>query len=121
VEVEIDTIAALEGQWVQTQSLTAGPRGLWALYVAVPLMETPLITQGGSVDVATHKIERRPVELLRAQGPWSEVRGPVKPDEAIVVEGTHLVVPGQLVQCRPACLDDDSAISNRTEPASRSR
>lgn len=120
VEVEIDTVAAHEGQWVQTQSLTAGPRGLWALYVAVPLMEPSSVQGRGSRDGATHKIERRPVELLRTQGPWSEVRGPVNPDEAIVVEGTHLVVPGQLVQCRPARVDD-STTSDRTEPTSRNR
>jgi multidrug efflux pump subunit AcrA (membrane-fusion protein) len=120
VEVEVDTVAAHEGQWVRTQSLTAGPRGLWALYVAVPLKATPVIGQGGSADVATHKIERRPVELLRNQGAWSEVRGPLESDEAIVVEGTHLVVPGQLVQCRPASFDD-TAVSERTAPFSESR
>jgi RND family efflux transporter MFP subunit len=120
VEVAIDIMAAHEGQWVRTQSLTAGPRGLWALYVAVPLMEAPLIKQSVSVDVATHKIERRPVELLRNQGAWSEVRGPLESDEAIVVEGTHLVVPGQLVQCRPASFDD-TAVSERTSPFSESR
>ena len=41
--------------------------------------------------------ERRQVELVRAQGDWAEIRGPLTADEHLIIEGTHRLVPGQIV------------------------
>ncbi len=98
VQVDIRVPVRATGQWVKTQALTAGPRGLWAVFVAVPIdSESPASDDRDGL--ATHTIERRPVELLRSHGSWSEIRGPLNAEDALVVEGLHCVVPGQAVTC----------------------
>ncbi len=106
-----------QGYWIPTAALTAGARGLWAVYVAVPSVSnqstgtpvtgtpvtgTPVTLQLDSESSATavtgtHVIERRQVELLRSQGEWSEVRGPLAADERLVIDGVHRIVVGQSV------------------------
>ena len=83
-----------QGYWIPTAALTAGPRGLWAVYVAVPSVtdQSP-----GTHTTGIHTIERRQVELLRSQGEWSEVRGPLDADERLVIDGVHRIVAGQAV------------------------
>lgn len=91
VSVEVRQPNQSRGFWVPTKSLTAGARGLWAVFVAIESQES----QG------MHVIERRQVELLRAYDGWSEVQGPVSPTDKLVIEGVHRVTPGQEVECVP--------------------
>ncbi len=89
-----------QGFWVPTKALTAGPRGLWVLYVATPAdASAQRASDDDSAELSV--IEQRQVELLRSQGPWSEIQGPLAADENIVVEGVHRVTPGQHVHCSP--------------------
>jgi RND family efflux transporter MFP subunit len=91
VTVELDSPVTSQGYWLPTSALTAGPRGLWVLYVAVAQSEP---TADGET---TYLIAARPVELLRAQGDWAEVAGALNASELVVIDGTHRVVPGQQV------------------------
>ena len=86
-----------DGFWVPTDSLTAGARGLWAVFIAASDVPPESGATSAPTHAATHHIERRQVELLRSHGQWSLVRGPVRPDELLVVDGVHTVVPGQAV------------------------
>ncbi len=84
-----------QGFWVPTSALTAGSRGLWAVFIA-----RPQTSSSRSEDVTQPAlIERRQVELLRAGEQWSEVQGPISAGELVVASGTHRLSPGQLVAC----------------------
>lgn len=110
--------AAKGSMWVPTTALTTGPRGLWSVYVLVaPGVENhanlapPNSAGGATRDAAESKpssdgkagaetewlVEQRPVELLRAYGDWSEVRGPLQFEERFITEGVHRIVRGQIV------------------------
>ncbi|MCA9183747.1 MAG: efflux RND transporter periplasmic adaptor subunit, partial [Planctomycetales bacterium] len=83
---------ASQGFWVPTRALTVGSRGLWAVYVAVPTSQSPQ-------EYAPQVVERRQVELLRAHGEWSEIRGAISSSDKLIVAGVHRITPGQLVEC----------------------
>ncbi|GAB5404454.1 MAG: efflux RND transporter periplasmic adaptor subunit [Aureliella sp.] len=85
-----------QGFWVPTSALTAGSRGLWAIYVARPQTDIGRSPSSPKVEAT---IERRQVELLRAGEEWSEVQGPISAGELVVASGTHRVTPGQIVNC----------------------
>ncbi|MEZ6135510.1 MAG: biotin/lipoyl-binding protein [Pirellulaceae bacterium] len=101
------------GYWVPTQSLTSGARGLWAVFVAVPVESETVASAGldsapsASIENVKmesgrrHVIERRQVELLRSHGDWSQIQGPLSLDELLVVAGVHRVTPGQFVAIAP--------------------
>ncbi len=94
VQVELKTQTETQGHWIPTSALTSGVRGLWAVFVAIPLEPA----QAAAESQATHRIERRQVELLRSQGDWSEVRGPITGSEQLVIDGVHRIVAGQKVK-----------------------
>lgn len=102
VDCPLDSIvgesSVQEGYWVPTDSLSAGARGLWALLVAAPLQTGTTTDRLAATGAATHRIERRQVELLSSQGKWSRIRGPIDRDELVVVDGTHVIVNGQQVR-----------------------
>lgn len=102
VNVSVRRPARSEGFWVPTTALTAGPRGLWAVFVAVPSSDAPTARGDASArpeeDDGEYIIERRQVELLRAQGDWSAIRGPLSPEDRLVTEGVHRISPGQGVR-----------------------
>ncbi len=83
---------------VPVAALTASRRGLWAAYVAVPLGSS--LPSDGRPDGrsdgrdATHRADRREVELLHADGAVAYVRGPLRPGERLVVAGVARLVPG---------------------------
>lgn len=111
-----------EGFWVPTQALTAGPRGLWAVYVSIPHeklkpeMRPALDTLHSTSSQAVYQIERRQVELVRAQGEWSEIQGPLSSQEFLVTEGVHKITPGQLVH---GTFDDPSQLAQKPKAAGR--
>lgn len=94
VQVELKTQTETQGHWIPTSALTSGTRGLWAVFLAIPLEPG----QAAAESQATHQIERRQVELLRSQGDWSEVRGPIAGSEQLVIDGVHRIVAGQRVK-----------------------
>ncbi len=102
VTVEIQRPIVSQGHWVPDTALTLGSRGLWALYVAVP-ESVGVANPSRSTSVsnqsrdAVYLVERRQVELLRSLNGWSEVKGPLSPDELLIVDGVHRVIGGQRV------------------------
>lgn len=78
---EIDT----DGFWLPTNALTQGIRGLWNCYV---------ITQS---DDGTQQVQQQAVEIIHQKGDKALVRGTLQPGDRVVANGTHRLVPGQLV------------------------
>lgn len=74
-----------DGYWLPINSLVKGDRGLWSCYA--------LVTEDGE-----SKAERRYLELLETQGDRVLVRGTIQPGDKIITDGTHRLVPGQLVR-----------------------
>lgn len=103
VTVSVKTPVRSKGFWVPTRALTAGERGLWAVFIAVPEFQdtstrgSAAASSDGLENEATSLIERRQVELLRSNGAWTEVQGPLSPHERLVVRGVHRITPGQRV------------------------
>jgi RND family efflux transporter MFP subunit len=77
----------MQGYWLPTTALTRGTRGLWSVLA----VEEDAVS--GSVRAA-----RRDVEILHTEGDRAYVRGTLQPRESIICNGTHRLVPGQLVQ-----------------------
>lgn len=89
---------AEETFWVPRESLGTAARGLWAVLIARPEKNTTLHpSRGTSEDETLYVVERRQVEMVRAQGEWAEVRGPLTADELLVTQGIHRIAPGQIV------------------------
>ena len=74
----------IKGYWLPITALVKGDRGLWSCYA--------LVTEDGE-----SKAERRYLELLETQGDKVLVRGTIQPGDEIIIDGTHRLVPGQLV------------------------
>lgn len=69
------------GFWVPLKSLTSATRGLWTVYVAVP-------------DGAGTRAESRLVEMIYSSGDRAYVRGPMKPNDRVIIDGLHRITPG---------------------------
>ncbi len=78
---EIDT----DGFWLPTDALTQGIRGLWNCYVVI------------QSDDGTQQVQQQAVEIIHQQGDRALVRGTLQSGDEIVANGTHRLVPGQLV------------------------
>ena len=74
-----------EGYWLPINSLIKSDRGLWSCYA--------LVTEDGE-----SKAERRYLELLETQGDKVLVKGTIQPGDEIIIDGTHRIIPGQLVK-----------------------
>jgi RND family efflux transporter MFP subunit len=82
------------GAWLPRSALTASVRGLWAVYVTLPLN-----------DSRQRELERREVELIHIAGDRVFVRGTLRESEGVgpegievVAEGLQRLVPGQRVE-----------------------
>lgn len=85
------------GFWVPLKALTSASRGLWTIYVAVP---------SGSGTRA----EGRLVEMIYSTGDRAYVRGPMKPNDRVIIDGLHRITPGVPVtpiQSQRAAADHD--------------
>ena len=76
---------SVEGYWLPINALVKGDRGLWSCYALVE-------SDGNSV------AERRYLELLETEGDRVLVRGTVQPGDKIIIDGTHRLIPGQIVK-----------------------
>ena len=68
-------------------ALVKGDRGLWSCYAVIENKDNP----------NSYQVERRLIEVLETNGKRVLVRGTIKEGDAIVIEGTQRLVPGQLV------------------------
>jgi len=86
--LQVNERQAEEGYWLPNTALVASDRGLWSVYVLSEQTDN-----GGAFQVA-----RRDVEVLYSEGDRAFVRGLVQSGDVAIVNGTHRVVPGQLVK-----------------------
>lgn len=83
-----------DGYWLPINSLIKGDkpkgmaslRGLWSCYAL-----------GSTEDSQNYRVERRYLELLETQGDRVLVKGTIQPGDEIITNGTHRIIPGQLV------------------------
>lgn len=81
---KVTQTVATEGYWLPITALVKGDRGLWSCYA--------VIDENGN-----SKVERRLIEVLETDGKRVLVRGTIQAGDAIVIDGTQRLVPGQLV------------------------
>lgn len=74
------------GFWVPTESLVAGPRGLWNCFVVENIKD----------GVGTAAI--RTVELIHSDGDRSMISGPLQAGDVIVSAAPHRIIAGQMVR-----------------------
>ncbi len=87
-----DTIPT-EGFWLPNKALTQGLRGLWTCYVLIkPSSENTNTPRDAFV------LEQRTVEVLHQESDRVLVRGTLQPEDKIVANGVHRLVPGQIVR-----------------------
>jgi multidrug efflux pump subunit AcrA (membrane-fusion protein) len=102
VDVVLDVPADRSGWWVPSSSLVPAARGLWSVLVAQP--EDPARERFSNKaeskkDGSSYRVGVCQVELLRSSGDWSQVRGPLNPDDRIILNGSHRITKGQQVYC----------------------
>ena len=76
---------SVEGYWLPINALVKGDRGLWSCYALVE-------SDGDSIT------ERRYLELLETEGDRVLVKGTLEPGDEIIIDGTHRLIPGQIVE-----------------------
>ena len=72
------------GFWLPLSSLTESSRGLWSCYAAEPAEDG-------------YQLARRELELLHQTETHAFVRGTLRDDELVVLEGLHRLTPGMPV------------------------
>ena len=77
----------IDGYWLPITALVRGNRGLWSSYGLVR-----------SEDSQHFQAERRYIELLETQGDRVLVKGTLQPGDEIIINGTHRIIPSQLVK-----------------------
>ncbi|MBR8829130.1 MAG: biotin/lipoyl-binding protein [Gomphosphaeria aponina SAG 52.96 = DSM 107014] len=83
------------GYWLPTTALVRGVRGLWSCYVLAEKAELEYVpTDGENV----FQIEQRYIEVLYTKNDQVLVRGTLQPGDQVILNGTHRLVPQQLVQ-----------------------
>ncbi|MEM7008651.1 MAG: efflux RND transporter periplasmic adaptor subunit [Thermodesulfobacteriota bacterium] len=90
--VNIEKLVSKNGFWLPLTALTESSRGLWSCYVAIPLGDVD------SVKGATHRLERRELELLHQEFEMVYVQGTISDGDIIVSEGIQRLVPDLLVK-----------------------
>ncbi|MEJ2516101.1 MAG: efflux RND transporter periplasmic adaptor subunit, partial [Gammaproteobacteria bacterium] len=81
-----------QGLWVPVGALAESSRGLWSVFVAeaVPEGEVP--------DGATHRLERRLVQIVHQEGDRAYVQGAIANGDLVAADGLQRVTQGQLVR-----------------------
>lgn len=86
------------GFWVPVSALSERERGLWSVYVARRLAE------------GWH-VQADRVEIIHTSGERAYVRGGLRDQDLVIMEGLHRLTPGQLV----TPLDRQIALTDRTD------
>jgi RND family efflux transporter MFP subunit len=92
VRLELEETVEASGYWLPSTALTKGARGLWTSFVVV--QAEPI----GSTHLDVFRVERRDVEVLHTESNRVLVRGTLNSGDRVVTNGTHRVVPNQLVR-----------------------
>ena len=82
----VSQTATTDGYWLPINALVKGDKGLWSCLAVVKTEQN------------YNKVESRFIELLETQEDRVLVRGTLQPGDSIVANGTHRLVPGQLVR-----------------------
>ena len=85
VAVDVQT----PGYWVPLSALIQSVRGLWGVYVAAP------------AENGLHRVTSRTVDVIYQDKSRVFVRGALREGELMIADGTHRVVPGQVVKVSP--------------------
>ncbi|MBD2001089.1 efflux RND transporter periplasmic adaptor subunit [Leptolyngbya sp. FACHB-541] len=99
--LQIQQTIPADGFWLPTTALVRGERGLWSCYVLAEADQP-----NADLKPNAYAVERRDVEVLHTEGDASGagealrvlVRGTIQPGDTVITDGTHRIVPGQLVQ-----------------------
>ncbi len=83
------------GYWLPTTALVRGIRGLWSCYVLGEPAQLKAIT---SEATNSFHLQRRDVEILQTESDRVLVRGTLQSGDEVIINGTHRLVPGQLVR-----------------------
>ena len=93
VRLPISQTVANSGFWLPTTALVRGERGLWFCYV----IGEPVADDNTTATKSIFQIERRTIEVLHNGSKRVLVRGTLQPGEKVIANGTHRLVPEQLV------------------------
>lgn len=93
VRLHLSEYVAEPGIWLPISALAEGQRGLWNVYVAAPAPQPP-----PPGIAATHRLQRRIVEVLYQDAERVYVRGRFSIVDRVVTNGLQRVVPNQWVQ-----------------------
>lgn len=91
--LEITELIPTEGYWLPTTALVQRGRGLWSCYV----LGQPAQLNTTFDPTNTFHIERRDVEILKTESDRVLVRGTLQSGDRVIANGTHRLVPEQLV------------------------
>lgn len=89
VSVQLSNSIPLSGYWLPADALVKGTRGLWSCYV---------LGEADPNNSGIFSIKRKDVEVLSIEGDRLLVRGTLTPGDQVIIEGTHRIVPGQMVE-----------------------
>ena len=82
------------GFWLPLTALTEGQRGLWSILIAEPSDQAP------EVLTASHRIDRRTVDIVHQTADRVFVRGALGDNDLIVTTGLQRIVPNQWVRIK---------------------
>lgn len=80
------------GYWLPSTALVRGVRGLWSCYV---LDNSKIIS---NIPQKNFLIEKRELEVLQVESERVFVRGTLKNNDRVIINGNHRLVNGQLVR-----------------------
>lgn len=89
-----------DGVWVPTSAMVRGVRGLWSIYVAVPMIDDQTSLNDTARTEFQAIIERRNVRVISTDGPMTKIDGSVAKSDWIIPSGTQRVAPGATVSVR---------------------
>lgn len=79
------------GYWLPITALVETEQGLWSCYVLGEQQDAT------TEHPAVFQVEENVVEILHTQSDRVLVRGTLQPNQRVIVDGTHRIVPGQWV------------------------
>lgn len=87
VNLELNSTIQKPGIWVPREALVSGVRGLWSLFVAIPVDDD-------------YQLTTKLVEIIHADQNNAYISGALKDGDMIVINGVQRFVPGQKVQLK---------------------
>ncbi|MBE9169283.1 efflux RND transporter periplasmic adaptor subunit [Pleurocapsales cyanobacterium LEGE 06147] len=93
--LEIAELIPTDGYWLPTTALVQRGRGLWSCYV---LGKPAQLESTASGTTNTFHVQRRDVEILHTESDRVLVRGTLQSGDLVIANGTHRLVPEQLVR-----------------------